>query len=353
MNFSKNSKEKVIKSIFLTWYKNNKRDLPWRKLGRNKLPKPYYVFVSEYMLQQTTVGTVKYRFEEFIIKWPSIKALAKTSESTILSFWSGLGYYSRATNLLKAIKIINKNFNCQIPDNYEDLISLPGIGEYTAKAIMGIAYNQAVMPLDANIERILARIYGFQLPLIQIKSELKEKSNLFISKNHSTRLIQAFMDYGSSICLPRNPNCINCLIKSKCISYKKNLQKTIPKKIKSKFQKRKKYSRAYIFYNEKNEILVRKRSSKGMLPSMLEVPNDNWVINKNKLVHDNIINKFKNKMLSKGSVEYSFSHFDLETEVFYIKVKKNTFKGKKWLKINNINKVELPTVMKKIVSIVI
>ena len=174
MNFSKKSKEKVIKSIFLAWYKNNKRDLPWRKLGRNKLPKPYYVFVSEYMLQQTTVGTVKYRFEEFIIKWPSIKALAKISESTILSFWSGLGYYSRATNLLKAIKIINKNFNCQIPDNYEDLISLPGIGEYTAKAIMGIAYNQAVMPLDANIERILARIYGFQLPLIQIKSELKD-----------------------------------------------------------------------------------------------------------------------------------------------------------------------------------
>jgi len=353
MNFLKNNKEKMIKSTFLNWYKKNKRDLPWRKLGSNVLPSPYYIFVSEYMLQQTTVGTVKSRFEEFIIKWPSIEALAKISESTILSFWSGLGYYSRATNLLKAIKIIKKNFNCRIPDNYEELISLPGIGEYTAKAIMGIAYNQAVMPLDANIERILARIYCLQLPLIKIKSELKEKSNLFISKNHSTNLIQAFMDYGSSICLPRNPDCINCLIKSRCISYKKNLQNVIPKKIKSKIQKRKKYSRAYILHNEENEILVRKRPSKGMLPSMLEVPNDIWVVNKNKLLHDKVIKKIKNKMLSRGIVEYSFSHFDLEAEVFYIKVKKNNFKEQKWLNINNINKVALPTVMKKIVSIAI
>ena len=353
MNFLKNNKEKMIKSTFLNWYKKNKRDLPWRKLGSNVLPSPYYIFVSEYMLQQTTVGTVKSRFEEFIIKWPSIEALAKISESTILSFWSGLGYYSRATNLLKAIKIIKKNFNCRIPDNYEELISLPGIGEYTAKAIMGIAYNQAVMPLDANIERILARIYGLQLPLIKIKSELKEKSNLFISKNHSTNLIQAFMDYGSSICLPRNPDCINCLIKSRCISYKKNLQNVIPKKIKSKIQKRKKYSRAYILHNEENEILVRKRPSKGMLPSMLETPNDIWVVNKNKLLHDKVIKKIKNKMLSRGIVEYSFSHFDLEAEVFYIKVKKNNFKEQKWLNINNINKVALPTVMKKIVSMAI
>jgi A/G-specific adenine glycosylase len=353
MNLLKKSNEIQIQTIFLKWYRKNKRDLPWRALQSNRLPNPYYIFVSEYMLQQTTVGTVKSRFEEFIIKWPSIEALAKISESTILSFWSGLGYYSRATNLLKAIKIIKKNFNCRIPDNYEELISLPGIGEYTAKAIMGIAYNQAVMPLDANIERILARIYCLQLPLIKIKSELKEKSNLFISKNHSTNLIQAFMDYGSSICLPRNPDCINCLIKSRCISYKKNLQNVIPKKIKSKIQKRKKYSRAYILHNEENEILVRKRPSKGMLPSMLETPNDIWVVNKNKLVHDKIIKKIKNKMLSKGIVKYSFSHFDLEAEVFYIKVKKNNFKEQKWLNINNINKVALPTVMKKIVSIAI
>jgi len=352
MNLSKKTKEIQIQYIFLQWYRNNKRDLPWRTLQKNKLPNSYYIFVSEYMLQQTTVGTVKKRFTEFILKWPNIDSLAAISNSTILRFWSGLGYYSRAINLLRSTKIIKKNFKSKIPNSYEDLIELPGIGEYTAKAILGIAYNKSVMPLDANIERILARIYGFESPLIKIKKKLRGKSNFFISKSASTKLIQAFMDYGSLICTPRNPDCINCLIKSKCISYKKKLQNIIPIKIKSKLQKRKKYSRAYIFYNEKDEIIVRKRPLKGMLPSMLEVPNDSWVLNKRKLVHDKIIKKkLKNKMESKGIIEYSFSHFDLITEVFLILVKKSIFKDEKWVKINNINKIGLPTVMKKIVGI--
>ena len=332
-----NTKEIFIQKIFLKWYEKNKRVLPWRILQKNKLPNPYYIFVSEFMLQQTTVGTVKKRFLEFILKWPNIDSLGVISNSSILRFWSGLGYYSRATNLLKATRIIKKNFNSKIPNSYEDLIKLPGIGDYTAKAIIGIAYNESVMPLDANIERILARIYGFESPLIAIKKELKNKANFFISKNSSTKLIQAFMDYGSLICTPRNPDCINCLIKTKCTSYKKQLQNVIPIKIKSRLKKRTKYSRAYIFYNEKDEIIIRKRNSKGMLPSMLEVPNDRWVINKKKLVHDKIINQLKNKMEYKGTIEYSFSHFDLITEVFFIVVKKSIFIDHKWIKLKNIS----------------
>ena len=351
MTLSIKIKEIEIQSILLKWYKENQRDLPWRTDKKGKLPNPYYIFVSEYMLQQTTVGTVKKRFKEFILRWPNLDSLSRISNTSILGFWSGLGYYSRATNLLKAVKIIKKSFNSKIPKTYDELLTLPGIGDYTAKAILGIAYNKPVMPLDANIERILARIYGFKLPLITIKKDLKFKSNLFISKNASTSLIQAFMDYGSVICTPRNPNCKNCLIKLNCISFKNNLQNIIPLKIKKKLKKKKKYSRAYIFNNEKKEIIVRKRSSKGMLASMLEIPNDNWVISKNKLVHDKIVNKVKNKILLKGSVEYSFSHFDLVVEVFYLSVKKDVYKGRKWLKINNIDKVELPTVMKKIISV--
>ena len=202
--------EKQIISSLLSWYKTNKRDLPWRSLQEKMLPKSYYVFVSEYMLQQTTVSTVKTRFNEFVIKWPTLKKLAKTSEPKILQFWSGLGYYSRARNLLRAAKIIEKNFNGKIPSRYEDLIKLPGIGDYTAKAILGISYNQSYIPLDANIERILARLYAFKKPLVKIKPQLQEKSNYFISKNHSSNLIQAFMDYGSIICIPRSPNCSIC-----------------------------------------------------------------------------------------------------------------------------------------------
>ena len=135
--------EKLIISKLLHWYAINKRELPWRLLQKNNLPNPYYVFVSEYMLQQTTVPTVKKRFEEFIKKWPTLKNLSKSTEPKILKFWSGLGYYSRARNLLRAAKIIEKNFNGKIPSRYEDLIKLPGIGDYTAKAILGISYNQS------------------------------------------------------------------------------------------------------------------------------------------------------------------------------------------------------------------
>ena len=300
MNLSKKSKEILIKSDILNWYKKNKRDLPWRKASRKSLPNPYHIFVSEFMLQQTTVGTVKKRFNEFIKKWPSLDDLASKSESTILNFWSGLGYYSRARNLLKASKIIKKKHASKIPDNYNDLIILPGIGEYTAKAILGIAYNKSVMPLDANIERIFARLYGFKYPISKIKSELKILSNSYISKKFSNQLIQGFMDFGSIICTPRNPNCIDCIINNNCIAFKKNLQTTIPIKSKSNQLKKKKYSRAYIFYNENNEILVRRRSSKGMLASMLEIPNDKWVIDKNKLVYDKIVQNLKKKIQYKG-----------------------------------------------------
>ena len=350
MNLSIKSKEIVIKSTLLKWYKKNKRDLIWRKTYSNNLPNPYYIFVSEYMLQQTTVGTVKNRFKEFITKWKSIDKLASIPESKILSFWSGLGYYSRARNMLKAAKIIKKKYKGRIPKNYNDLINLPGIGDYTAKAILGIAYNKPVMPVDANIERILARLYGFNNPLKTIKLELINVSNEYVSKKLASNLIQAFMDYGSIICTPRNPNCNNCVIKFNCISFKKNLQNIIPVKIKPKKQKRKKYSRAYIFFNEYDEILVRKRPSKGMLASMLEVPNDNWTLDKKKLFQDKIVNKIKKKIKLKGRIKYSFSHFDLQIEVFFANVKKNNFSKYKWIKKNNFKKSGLPTVMKKIVE---
>ena len=346
-------KEKEINSYLLSWYKKNKRQLPWRKLESNNLPNPYYILVSEYMLQQTTVKTVTKRFENFISNWPTIEHLSKISEKTILNFWSGLGYYSRAINLLRTAKIIQKEFNGVIPENYDQLITLPGIGDYTAKAILGIAYNKPVIPLDSNIERIIARIYAIKLPIAKIKDKLKLKSKKFISKNSSTYLIQAFMDYGSMVCIPRNPDCDNCQLKSQCLAKKKNLQKVIPVKFNSQSKKKKKYTRAYIFLNEKNEILVRRRPSKGMLPSMLEVPNDEWQISKTKLVHDKLVKNFKKNLKYKGHVEYSFSHFELQTKVFFKIIEKNNFPKSQWIKKEKIEKSGLPTVMKKIVQVAV
>ena len=345
--------EKQIISKLLRWYATSKRDLPWRLIQKNNLLNPYYVFVSEYMLQQTTVPTVKTRFEEFIKKWPTLKDLAKTSEPQILKFWSGLGYYSRARNLLKAAKIIDKNFQSKIPNKYEDLITLPGIGDYTAKAILGIGYNQSVMPLDANIERIFARLYAFNQPLIKIKKKLAVQAQLFLSKKNSSNLIQSFMDYGSFICTPRNPNCSICKIQKYCLSYTKKMQNIIPVKIKKQKLKPKKYTRAYVLINEKEEILVRTRPSKGMLASMLEVPNDPWVEKKNLLKKDVIIKKINQKFNRKESLLYSFSHFDLHLEIFFKKIRKTDFPKSKWLSITKYSNSQLPTVMKKILEIVI
>ena len=342
----------VIKFL-LQWYSVNARNLPWRKKNNFNLPYPYFVFVSEYMLQQTTVNTVKNKFNDFIVKWPSVTKLAQTSEPNILKFWSGLGYYSRARNLLKSAKTINKNFKNKIPQAYDELINLPGIGDYTAKAILGIGFNKSVMPLDANIERILVRLYAIDQPIIKVKNKLKDLANKFISDKYSSNLIQSFMDYGSAICLPRNPRCDICGMNKFCQSYKKNLQLNIPVKLKKKKIKQIKYTRAYVIVNEKNEILVRNRPNKGMLASMLEVPNDNWVKNKNLLIADQDVQNIKTKLQSKGSLEYSFSHFDLETEIFFGNIKKARLSNVNWIKKSTYSKSGLPTVMKKIVEIAV
>ena len=347
------NQEILVKKFLIDWYSSNARVLPWRKKNKKNSLNPYFVFVSEYMLQQTTVNTVKNKFNDFILKWPTVNKLAQTSESTILKFWSGLGYYSRARNLLKSAKIINKNFKNKIPQNYDELINLPGIGDYTAKAILGIGFNKSVMPLDANIERILVRLYGIEKPISKIKSKLKDLGNKFISDKYSSNLIQSFMDYGSEVCLPRNPKCDICGIKQFCQSYKKNLQLKIPVKLRKKTIKPIKYTRAYVVVNEKNEILVRIRPNKGMLASMLEVPNDAWVKNKKLLIIDQDIKQIKKKLKSKGFFEYSFSHFDLETEIFYGNIKKARLSNGNWIKKSTYSNSRMPTIMKKIVELAV
>ena len=342
--------ENQVKKFLIEWYLLNSRILPWRKKNKDNMPIPYYVFVSEYMLQQTTVNTVINKFNDFILKWPTVNKLAQTSEPTILKFWSGLGYYSRARNLLKSSKIINKNFKNKIPQTYDELINLPGVGDYTAKAILGIGFNKSVMPLDANIERILVRLHAIEKPIAKIKKQLKDLGNKFISEKYSSNLIQSFMDYGSAICLPRKPKCDICGINKFCQSYKKNLQQKIPIKVRKRTVKPIKYTRAYVIVNEKNEILVRSRPNKGMLASMLEVPNDSWVKNKKSLITDQDIKQIKIKLKSKGSLEYSFSHFDLETEIFYGNVKKAKLSNSNWIKKSTYSNSRMPTVMKKIVE---
>ena len=158
------------------------------------------------------------------------------------------------------------------------------------------------------------------------------------------------MDYGSIICTPKNPKCTNCKIQEYCLSYKKNIQSIIPTKISKSKVKPKQYTRSYVCMNEKNEILVRQRPSKGMLASMLEVPNDMWRTKKSLLKKDDVIKKIKQRFVKKGLIKYSFSHFDLYSDIYFTHIKKNNFTKGKWLRVSLYNKSQLPTVMKKIVK---
>ena len=221
-------KKQLLTKKILNWYDLNKRSLPWRK-NVSQTKKQYYTLISEFMLQQTQVATVIPYFNRFIKNIPTIEKLSKYDDRKLIKLWEGLGYYSRVRNLKKTAQIVVKNFNKKIPRNFVDLKSLPGIGDYTASAISAIAFNEPIIPLDGNIERVLKR-YLFLKKQDQIKKEnLHEKKKIFgTSIKRSSDYAQALMELGALICKPVSPNCNNCPLVKKCKSFKnKNFDSSI------------------------------------------------------------------------------------------------------------------------------
>ena len=224
-------KEKIITKKILKWYDLNKRSLPWRKKVSLER-KQYYTLISEFMLQQTQVSTVIPFFNRFIKSLPSLNSLAKVNEKKLIKLWEGLGYYSRARNLKKTAQAVIKNFDGKLPNNFEDLLKLPGIGNYTANAILAIAFNKPYIPLDGNIERVLKRYLYLKNEKEIQKDNLVQKKIIFGTTLRSGDYAQALMELGAIICKPNNPICDKCPIRKKCKSYKKkdfSLTKSIKK----------------------------------------------------------------------------------------------------------------------------
>ena len=213
-------KDQIITKKILNWYDLNKRTLPWRK-NVSQSKKHYYTLVSEFMLQQTQVVTVIPYFNRFINKIPNLKKLSKIPDRELIKLWEGLGYYSRVRNLKKTAKIIISKYHGEIPNNYEDLISLPGIGNYTANAILAIAFNKSYIPLDGNIERVLKRYLYLKKDKEIQKENLIEKKSIFGISSRASDYAQALMELGAMICKPKNPECSKCPISKNCKSYKK------------------------------------------------------------------------------------------------------------------------------------
>ena len=246
-----------ISKKILHWYDNNKRLLPWRK-HISKKQTQYFILVSEFMLQQTQVKTVIPYFNNFINKIPDLEKLAKVKEKKLMKCWEGLGYYSRAKNLKKTAKKIILEFNGKLPDNIEELKKLPGIGEYTSRAIMAIAYNAPVIPLDGNVERILKRVFYLRKKNEISKDYIISKKSFFGKSNRSSDYAQAIMEIGALICRPLKPLCIKCPISKNCISYKKN---DFEIKSRKKFNKIK-YFEANIYQNQNKYLLIKNEKFK-------------------------------------------------------------------------------------------
>ena len=256
----------MIAKKILNWYDNNKRSLPWRRKCSSK-QKEYFTLVSEFMLQQTQVTTVIPYFNNFIKNIPNFEALAKVNETKLLRCWQGLGYYSRAKNLKKSARLIIDKYDGRLPDNYDELIKLPGVGDYTASAISAIAFNQQIIPLDGNIERLLKRILNLKTEKEIKKEYLHKEKKVFGQTSRSNDYVQALMEIGALLCKPKNPNCDKCPITKYCLSFKRQdfEIKKKNKKIINKFY-------LATLYKNNNQLLLIKNEKFNFLKNLLIFP---------------------------------------------------------------------------------
>ena len=258
----------TITSKLLRWYARHSRDLPWRHTAD-----PYAIWISEIMLQQTQVETVIPYYLRFLTKFPSVKALAEARPDEVLKLWENLGYYSRARNLHAAAKEIVARWRGRLPQNMKDLMVLPGIGEYTAAAILSIAFAQPVPAIDGNVSRVISRLFTIRSPLgsPESRGQILDLANRLLSKKHPGRFNQAMMDLGASVCTPRAPSCPACPLKDLCKAKDLGLQEQLPVAKKRPALSRK-HVTAAILLDRKKRVLVVQRPASGLLGGLWKFP---------------------------------------------------------------------------------
>jgi A/G-specific adenine glycosylase len=340
-----------ISGKLLVWYDKYHRTLPWRIPPEDSksgiLPDPYHVWLSEIMLQQTTVTAVKPYYEKFLKLWPNITALAETSNESVMQAWAGLGYYSRARNLKKCAEYVVSELQGRFPDNETELIKLPGVGPYTAAAIASIAFQQPVAVVDGNIERVFARLFTINTPLPQAKVPIKEKVAKHLPAARPGDFAQGLMDLGSSICTPKKPNCLLCPLQDICKASKLGSQESYPVKTPKKV-KPKRRGAAFVIEDMDGAIYLQKRPETGLLGGMSEVPTTDW--NSNQDGETDIQSApFSGDWQKRGEIRHVFTHFELSLIVYHIKVDIRPTLNGWWSAQNEIEGEALPNLMKKVV----
>lgn len=335
----------------LCWYDRYHRNLPWRlapaDLFDGKKPDAYCVWLSEVMLQQTTVEAVKPYFRKFIAKWPNLFSLAEADLEDVLKAWAGLGYYSRARNLKRCAEKLVSDYDGIFPKTLKDLKALPGIGDYTAAAILSIAYNEPVAVVDGNVERVITRLYAIGEPLPQAKATIRDKTQSLTPIDRPGDFAQAMMDLGASICTPREPKCLICPVETFCNAKNEDKPEVYPVKP-PKIQKPERSGVAFVALSKNNEVYLEKRQSSGLLGGMTQIPNlfnaeNNYSVSDAPFVAD---------WQLKGIARHVFTHFSLVLDVFLARdVEKSVAGNGWWSPIDQLPDEALPTVIKKAISV--
>jgi A/G-specific adenine glycosylase len=335
----------------LAWYDRHRRVLPWRAQPGER-PDPYRVWLSEIMLQQTTVATVGPYYERFLARWPTVDALAAAPLDDVLHAWQGLGYYARARNLHACARAIVAEHGGRFPATEEALRALPGIGGYTAAAIAAIAFDQVATPVDGNIERVVARLFCVTAPLPEAKPELRRLAATLTPSQRAGDFAQAAMDLGATICTPLKPKCVLCPWRDDCAARQEGIAETLPAR-RAKAAKPQRRGVAFWAVRPDGAVLLRRRPDSGLLGGMMEVPSTAWRSEEWSLAEAKRAAPVAARWrLLPGTVRHSFTHFDLELQILVgaVAAEENGGGDGVWVVPEALGEHALPTVMKKVIA---
>ncbi len=345
------TQSKPTASMLLVWYDRHRRSLPWRALP-GEAADPYRVWLSEIMLQQTTVQAVKPYFEAFTLRWATVGALASAPVEDIMKMWAGLGYYSRARNLHACANAVVQRFGGRFPADEAALRTLPGIGTYTAAAISSIAFGQRAVVVDGNVERVITRLFTVDEPLPAARPAIRQLADTITPDIRPGDFAQAMMDLGATICTPRSPACGICPFLGVCAGQRDGAPETWPRKL-PKTGKITRYGAAFVAIRADGALLVRTRPPKGLLGGMTEVPGTNWApggIESDPLLSAPLAGRWNRQP---DTVRHVFTHFPLELAVFTASFPADTPapQGMRWISANEIAGEAFPTVFRKVLAV--
>ena len=342
---ARSSRPNSTAACLLDWYDSHRRALPWRALP-GQTPDPYAVWLSEIMLQQTTVAAVKPYYAAFLVRWPNVSALAAAPHEAVMQAWAGLGYYARARNMLACARMVVAQHDGQFPPSETALRALPGVGAYTAAAIAAIAFGQRAVVVDGNVERVVARLYALDEPLPAAKCAIAALTDTITPDARAGDFAQAMMDLGSGICTPKSPKCLLCPLAVDCAALKSGDPASYPRRA-PKAARPARIGTVFVMLAEGKKVLLRTRPPKGLLGGMSEFPGAEWIAGP----QTDALNSapLAAEWVEAGHVDHVFTHFSLRLRVMRAEIRATDAPdGCRWVSIDALPQEALPSLMLKV-----